>query len=240
MNAQERSLIEDLFNRLRGASGGQRDSEAEQLISEGMRQTPGAAYALAQTVIVQDHALREARAQIEQLQQASQNRPSGGGSFLGGLFGAGDQQQPARTSVPPSGQRGGYAPQQGYSGGDGRQGPASGGPTGSGGFLRSAAQTAAGVAGGALLFEGVRSLFGGGGFGGLSGGLGGGFGGGGPWGGQPVVNETVINEYGNDAQPFDTGSDNGWDNGGGSVDASDDGSFDAGGDGSGGDDSSWV
>lgn len=235
MNDQERRLIEDLFARLDKAGSTPRDGEAEQLIGEQMRRTPGAAYALAQTVIVQDHALREARGQIEQLQQATQNRPSGGGSFLGNLFGGGDP-APARTSVPPSGQRGGYAPPdegRGDPRGAWQQAAPAAAAGGGGGFLRGAAQTAAGVAGGALLFEGVRSMFGGGGgFGGL--------GGGSPWGGQPVVNETVINEYNEPAQPFDTGNDAGWDNGSSGSDASDDGSFDPGGDFGGGDDSSWV
>jgi hypothetical protein len=52
-----------------------------------------------------------------------------------------------------------------------------------GSFLGSAASTAAGVASGALLFEGLSSLFGG-----RSGGWG--WGGGG-WGGAPVVNEYI-------------------------------------------------
>lgn len=61
--------------------------------------------------------------------------------------------------------------------------------SGSGSFLRSAATTAAGVAAGALAFEGIRSLFGG---------LGGMFGGGphmGSFLGQPPVSETIINNY---------------------------------------------
>jgi len=57
--------------------------------------------------------------------------------------------------------------------------------------LRSAAATAAGVAGGALLFSGIQSLFGHG-FGGL-----GGFGGT-AFAAQPSITETVINNYGGD------------------------------------------
>ncbi|QNT68339.1 DUF2076 family protein [Defluviicoccus vanus] len=68
-----------------------------------------------------------------------------------------------------------------------------------GGFLRGALQTATGVAGGALLFEGISSLFrmGGGGWGhGLMPGsfLGG--------GAPTLVEETVINDYGSQA-PFE-------------------------------------
>jgi hypothetical protein len=71
-------------------------------------------------------------------------------------------------------------------------------PSAGGGFLRSALTTAAGVAGGALLFQGIENLLGhnAGAFGPS---LGAGYGGG-AWGGggAPVVNETVNNYYGND------------------------------------------
>jgi len=186
MTPNEKALIQDLFTRLRAVPASQRDAEAEQLITSEMFKTPGAAYALAQTVLVQDQALREAhervkaaeaaaetaKRQAEQVPQRPQPEPASGGILgrlgLGGAQGGAAQQQPAQD-------QGG----------------------GGGGFMRGALQTAAGVAGGALLFEGVRSLF--------SGGHGGGFGG--PWGGssflgggneQPVVNETIINDYSGD------------------------------------------
>ncbi len=88
-----------------------------------------------------------------------------------------------------------------------------GGGSGAGGFLRSAATTAAGVAGGALLFQGIELLFGhsaGGGF------LGGG------QGMTPGLGETVVNNY--------YGSD-----GAGNQDTDAWGGGDAGGQGSGGD-----
>ena len=118
-------------------------------------------------------------------------------------------------------------------------------------FLRSAATTAAGIAGGALLFQGIESLFSG--HGGYGGGFGGaGFGGAGFGGGgflpQPGITETVVNNYydapasganqadfqqgGVDNAAYDPGSD--FDQG---SDVSDAG-FDSGGDfgGGGGDD----
>ena len=66
-------------------------------------------------------------------------------------------------------------------------------PSGMSSFLRSAGTTAAGIAAGALAFEGISSLFGG--LGGLMGGghhqgMGSGF-----LGGQPPGGETVINNY---------------------------------------------
>ena len=172
MTPNEKALIEDLFSRLRANPGGQRDAEAEQLIAGEMTKTPGAAYALAQTVLVQDQALREAHERLKAAEAAAQQRqapPAQGGGFLDRL-GLGGGSQAASTSQPAADQGGG-----------------------GGGFMRGALQTAAGVAGGALLFEGVRSLFSG---------HGGGFGG--PWGGgggtgfldsAPVINETIINEY---------------------------------------------
>ena len=72
-------------------------------------------------------------------------------------------------------------------------------PGASSGFLRSAATTAAGIAGGALLFNGISSLFGphyGNLFGGMT-----------P---QPGLSETVVNNYyGDQGQqaPADTGTD---------------------------------
>ena len=129
-------------------------------------------------------------------------------------------------------------------------GPAFGGGGGPS-FLSGALSTAAGVAGGALLFQGISSLFGHHGFGGST--LGSGFGNAAASGtpGETVINETTINEYGRDAQGADdawrrdpgpepagqtsdagqTDNDAGWDQGGGYQDASwseDDGSWDAG------------
>ncbi|MGH7116918.1 MAG: DUF2076 domain-containing protein [Stellaceae bacterium] len=108
-------------------------------------------------------------------------------SFLGSLFGSRQAAPPAPPagSVPSAGPwtrapqvaaappaqpwgqpspqgypQGGY-PQGGYPQGGYRQPMgAGGGGMGGGGFLRSAAATAAGVAGGALLFQGIESLFG--------------------------------------------------------------------------------
>jgi hypothetical protein len=107
-----------------------------------------------------------------------------------------------------------------------------------GGFLRSALTTAAGVAGGALLFQGIEGLLGHqpGAFGsGLGGGFGGGYGG----TGSSVVEENVTNNYyGGDGatQQADYTPDQG-----GVQDASDMqpdvGGDDGGGDGGGGD---WV
>lgn len=174
MTPNEKSLIEDLFNRLRSAAPSGRDAEAESAIAAEMTRSPGAAYALVQTVLVQDHALREAHDKIQAAEAAAQQAPQQqepSPSFLeragSALQGFGGQRN--RAPAPQQAQE--PEPQ-------GRQG---------GGFLQGALQTAAGVAGGALLFEGVRSMFGGGG--GLLGGGSSPLGGGGT-----TINETIINE----------------------------------------------
>ena len=72
-------------------------------------------------------------------------------------------------------------------------------PGAGGGFLKGALGTAAGVAGGALLFQGIENMlghnagpFGGGGFGGGGGFLGGGYGGGGS---EVIENRETVNNY---------------------------------------------
>src|SRR5689334_18399156 len=54
MTPQERQLIDDLFGRLAKLENAPRDPEAVAAIAQGLRQAPNAAYALVQTVLVQD------------------------------------------------------------------------------------------------------------------------------------------------------------------------------------------
>jgi hypothetical protein len=185
MTPEERDLIAGLFERMRGMGAIDKDREAEDLIARSARQTPDAAYMLVQSVLVQEHALQEAGARIEELEdrvrelERGQSRApaSGGGSFLGGIFGGGRGAEPARGgSVPPIGSRGAPsryddAPPAGGSpwGGQQRAGAfGQGAPQGApmqqqgGGFLRGAMTTAAGVAGGMLLANSIGGLMGGG------------------------------------------------------------------------------
>ena len=141
MQQQERDLIADLFGRLQQYENQPRDPEAERLIANSVARQPASPYLLVQTVLVQEEALKQARAKIAELE----GKASGQGSFLAnaprsGPWGAAPAAAPARAPASPWG----AAPQA---------------PAG-GGFLRSALATAAGVAGGALLFEGLRNMFG--------------------------------------------------------------------------------
>jgi uncharacterized protein len=164
------------------------------LLRQGFSRDPDAIYKLAQTVLVQNLALNQVRAQIQQMQRTQrQAQPARSTSFLGGLLGHRDPAPPAPEpqyqqvssqqaqayQAPP---RNATAPPYAV--------PASS-PAGS--FLRSAATTAAGVAAGALAFEGIESLIHGFGYGGRE--WGGGFG-----SGAPPVEETVINNYYDDPE----------------------------------------
>jgi len=151
MQSQERELITGLFGRLQPFEAQPRDGEAEALIKDLAIRQPAAPYLLVQTVLVQEQALKAAQERIAELEANAGAAPAASG-FLGnapkiGPWGA----QPAAAAAPapsaPSTRsplQAAVAPQQG----------------GGGGFLRTAMATAAGVAGGALLFEGIRGLMG--------------------------------------------------------------------------------
>ena len=199
MTSQEEQLLRGLAERVNRAQLADKDEEAEQFIRQNIGSNPDALYILAQTTLVQEYALNQAQRQLAELraqvQQGSQAQPAKhSGSFLGGLLGHRDAAP--RTPPPPPPQRSpaGYAsdPASGVgpglaypSGGYPIPGAPAGYPAPQGGFLRSALQTATGVAAGALAFEGIESLLHG--FGGHTG-FGGGFGGDRP--------EVVNNYYG--------------------------------------------
>ncbi len=186
MTPQEEVMLNDLIGRVEQTQLSEKDPEAEQLLNQKLARNPDALYILAQTVLVQKYALEQAKAQLDQLQRTPVQQPAHATSFLGNLLGHRD---PAPPPPPPSPGYGAppYAPAW-------NSAPAYGGPpppSGGSSFLRTAATTAAGVAAGALAFEGIESLMHG--FGHPAGFAGGGyFGGGAP-------EETVINNYYDDA-----------------------------------------
>ena len=169
MTPQERALVSELFDRLASLENAPRDPEAERLIIDGLRRAPNAVYALVQTTLLQDEALRRADQRIRELESAAADPApqESGGSFLDSmresLFGRSDP--PRRGAVPPAGGRGeamgvpgGF--RQAMAGrGDGPEPQARPG-LGGGSFLGTAAASAAGVIGGALLLDSVRSMFG--------------------------------------------------------------------------------
>lgn len=79
MQHEEKQLIDALFQKISqtSAQSGPRDPDAEALINQHLRRIPGAAYYLAQTLIIQRQALKNAEAQIAELQ-----RRGGGSGFV--------------------------------------------------------------------------------------------------------------------------------------------------------------
>jgi hypothetical protein len=131
-------------------------------------------YSLVQTVLIQDLSLHDAQNRISDLEmqltevkRASSAPPSflGSPSFLGAVFGRDDHSGGVRMrNVPPADPGAGLpvpaTPQPGSLERGSAVRSASGAPLMGGGFLRSAAVTAAGIAGGALLLDGIPSMFG--------------------------------------------------------------------------------
>jgi uncharacterized protein len=184
MTEQERQLIQGLVARIQNAPAPQIDRDADDLIRRSIMR-PDARYLLVQTVLVQDMALNQAKAQIDELKQ--RNSPAAASGFLPnepntrppqpGNWGQETRlQQPAPQSrqdqadnYPPPPQP--AAPSSGF-----------------GSFFRSAATTAAGVIAGETAFSALSSIFGH--HSGYSGGSG-------FLSGAPISpgSETVINNY---------------------------------------------
>jgi uncharacterized protein len=161
MDQNERQIIEELFGKLRQAEAqsGPRDAQAEGFIREQVARQPAAPYLMAQAIVIQEQALAQSQARIQELEEQLRSRSASGGSGLfGSLFGGGAQQrQPAPPpSNSPWGNQGqpqvgdprvaAYANPQYQQ----RQG---------GGFMAGAMQTAMGVAGGVLIGNALGSMF---------------------------------------------------------------------------------
>jgi len=229
MTPEERQMLAGLFERINTAGAAPRDPQAETFINDAVRAAPFAPYVLAQTVLVQQHALEVAAQRISELEAAAQHAAQPAqeqGSFLGNLgrsiFGgppsAPSQPRPgydpAYPQQPP--QAPGYAPPppSGYA--TPRPGPWGGGAPapgpapfpqqggGGGGFLQSAMSTAAGVAGGVAIGNLLGGLFSGHSGGGLfGGGSNAGFLGGGMPGGSETVNIFESSPGKDDGDKFD-------------------------------------
>ena len=147
MDQNERRIIDDLFARLGEAERRRvpRDGEAERLIQGHLGRQPAAPYYMAQAIVVQQEALANAQARLEQLERELSERPAGG--FLGGLFDGGARAAP-RPPTPSHGSRRQSA----------GQGPWSRPAGQGGGFLAGAAQTAMGVAGGVLVANALAGM----------------------------------------------------------------------------------
>ena len=192
MTPQERQLIDDLFDRLSKLESAPRDPDAASAIAQGLRVAPNAVYALVQTVLVQDEALKRANSRIQELEAVSAPQQNQSGGFLDSMretiFGQGQPHGSVPNVRPPelpnrptwnsgqvlqqaqgSGQYHGepygqqsYGQQQPYGQPYGAPQSPMGGAGGGGSFLGTAAAAAAGVVGGSLLLGSIRSMMGGG------------------------------------------------------------------------------
>ncbi|HDS1758195.1 DUF2076 domain-containing protein [Pseudomonas sp. TWI672] len=182
MNTEEQTLIDGLFGRIKQAEDPSqpRDAQAQARIEEHLREQPAAPYYMAQAILVQEAALKRLDEQNKQLEaelkqaraqvEASRTSSTSSGGFLSSIFGASGRnpqpaqpsQQPQRPATPVASAGGwrepsapGFSQPQAAQPGFGAA-PARGGASS---FLGGAMQTAAGVAGGVLLAQGISSLF---------------------------------------------------------------------------------
>ena len=186
MTPQERQLIDDLFDRLAKLESARRDPEAMSAIMQGLRSAPNAVYALVQTALVQDEALKRADHRIQELEAAAGQQTQSGGfldSMRDAIFGQNQPQGSSHGSVPnvrapeiaggsrpawntgqvlQQNQAPGQYNQPAYAqpfGGAQQQPSAFGG--GGSSFLGTAAAAAVGVVGGSMLAGSLRSMMGG-------------------------------------------------------------------------------
>lgn len=169
MSPQENQLLQDFLNQLVQVRGIARDPEADALIGQAVSRQPDAAYLLVQRALIQEHALQNAKAQIASLQQQVSTLQQAGGnagspSFLNDANAWGNTARGAPLnaygnpiSAPPPAQAAAPAAQPA-----GYPQAAAARPSlfGGGSFLGNMAATAAGVAGGAFLFQGIENLMG--------------------------------------------------------------------------------
>ncbi|MDP2410745.1 MAG: DUF2076 domain-containing protein [Pseudolabrys sp.] len=164
MTPQERQLVDQLFDRLARLEHGPRDAEAERVIADGLAQAPNAVYALVQTVLVQEEALKRADARIRELSGEDDGAREAGGGFLDTMRnalggGSGRGSVPSVRADAPNDARWntGGALASAAPAAQGAQGAT---PGQGGSFLGTAAASAAGMVGGALLFSSISSLLG--------------------------------------------------------------------------------
>ena len=167
MTSQEQQWLDEFLQRLASAQGVAKDPQADALIRERLAAQPDATYLLVQRALLLEKALHDARQQIAQLQQQASGQSSS--SFLG----QGLDNQFGRNPVPPAAPSPAYAASPSYPAAPPAQQPgwrerlfgspaaAPSAPAAAGSsFLGNAAASAAGVAGGMFLFNGIENLLG--------------------------------------------------------------------------------
>jgi hypothetical protein len=148
MTPQENAMLAALLSRLERLPQGVKDADAEAMVQRAAVVRPDLAYLLAQTVLVQELALKQAQDRVATAESSRfiREEPQAGlAGFFSELLGRStDQPDPSASRAPASA----MAPPT-----DRVAAPGSS-------FLANAAATAAGVTGGALLLQGIQSILG--------------------------------------------------------------------------------
>ena len=146
MNPQEKAQLEQFLQQLNSTQAGAKDSDANTLIAESIKQQPDASYLLVQRAMGLEMALQVAQKQMAEMQaQIDQaNKPSSG--FLSGInsWGRAAPAQGAPANTMAARPAAGTAQ------------PSSWGS----GMLGAIATTAVGVVAGSMLYQGIQSMMG--------------------------------------------------------------------------------
>ena len=151
MNPQEKVQLEQFLQQLNSTQAGAKDSDANALIAESVKQQPDAAYLLVQRAMGLEMALQVAQKQMAEMQaqihQANQaNKPSSG--FLSGINSWGRAAPATNQGAPANAMAARPAA--------GAAQPSSWGS----GMLGAIATTAVGVVAGSMLYQGIQSMMG--------------------------------------------------------------------------------
>jgi uncharacterized protein len=149
MNPQEKAQLEQFLQQLNSTQAGAKDSDANALITESVKQQPDASYLLVQRAMGLEMALQVAQKQMAEMQaqidQANQaNKPSSG--FLSGINSWGRAAPTQSTPANAMAARPAAGAAQPSSWGSG--------------MLGAIATTAVGVVAGSLLYQGIQSMMG--------------------------------------------------------------------------------
>lgn len=161
MNSQELHVLDGFLNQLTQARVTSKDPQAQAMIADAVASQPDAAYLLVQRAMLLDQALASAKAQItslqRQLQAAQQAQAANSTSFPDPANAWGNSALPRPTTPQAVVAPAPVAPQASVVGSVASPSPGFfGGAIGS--TLGNIATTAAGVAGGAFLFQGIENL----------------------------------------------------------------------------------
>ncbi|WP_187307832.1 DUF2076 domain-containing protein [Buchnera aphidicola] len=171
MNSDEKQLIENLFSRLYKTEikSSNRDDIAEKLIKDLLEKYPNSPYYMAQTILIQETAIKKLNEKISVLnnnleKNKQDDKSASGGGFLSNLFGTKKHQVASKEHMYSNENKPNNTVRDSNFGSFPSQTrsntiPQSGTINNTSGFLSGALQTAAGVAGGVVMANMLMNLF---------------------------------------------------------------------------------